>query len=325
MRVRNDPSATPHHQIEKRGIALSNILPSSGQSPFETIRQVRADGSEYWSARDLHAPLGYGRWERFVITIDRAKVAAKNAGSDSQDHFRGASKKVGLGSRAVREIDDIELSRYGAYLVAMNGDPRKPEIAAAQTYFAVKTREAEVAQQSGHAIPTSFADALELAARQARELETVQAENAELVATNAKLSPKARVADQYEANPGITPTVFHKMHFPEIGERQFFEHLYRKDYLIDQRNTRWDERKQEWKDGPEHSHPTAKGKRYFYLQSRLDRNKVRRQQTLVIPGDAEHDLVAALERDGLPSKNRPALPGAQVVSLPSQRRIGGAA
>lgn len=171
-------------------------------------------------------------------------------------------------------------------------------------------------------VPTSFADALELAARQAREIEAVQAENAELAATNAKLSPKARVADQYEANPGITPTVFHKMHFPEIGERQFFEHLYRKDYLIDQRNTRWDERKQEWKDGPEHSHPTAKGKRYFYLQSRLDRNRVRRQQTLVIPGDAEHDLVAALERDGLPSKNQPALPGS-VVQMPSQRRIGG--
>lgn len=174
-------------------------------------------------------------------------------------------------------------------------------------------------------VPTTFAGALELAARQARELEEVRAENTELVETNARLSPKARVADDYEANPGITPTVFHKTHFPEVGERDFFEHLYRKDYLIDQRNTRWDERKAEWKDGPEHAHPTAKGKRYFYLAPKLDRNKVRRQQTLVIPGEAELDLVAALERDGLPSRNRPALPGAPVVHLPRQRRIGGVA
>lgn len=174
-------------------------------------------------------------------------------------------------------------------------------------------------------VPTSFAGALELAARQARELEALQTENTELVATNARLSPKARVADDYEANPGITPTVFHKTHFPEVGERDFFEHLYRKDYLIDQRNIRWDERNKEWKDGPEHAHPTAKGKRYFYLAPKLDRNRVRRQQTLVIPGEAELDLVAALERDGLPSRNRPALPGASVVHLPRQRRIDGGA
>lgn len=185
--------------------------------------------------------------------------------------------------------------------------------------------EAAVAQPHQFMVPTSFAGALELAARQARELEALQTENTELVATNARLSPKARVADDYEANPGITPTVFHKTHFPEVGERDFFEHLYRKDYLIDQRNARWDDRRQEWKDGPEHSHPTAKGKRYFYLAPKLDRNRVRRQQTLVIPGEAELDLVAALERDSLPSRNRPALPGAPVVHLPRQRRIDGGA
>lgn len=185
--------------------------------------------------------------------------------------------------------------------------------------------EVEAAQPRPFMVPTSFAGALELAARQARELEALQTENTELVATNARLSPKARVADDYEANPGITPTVFHKTHFPEVGERDFFEHLYRKDYLIDQRNARWDDRRQEWKDGPEHSHPTAKGKRYFYLAPKLDRNRVRRQQTLVIPGEAELDLVAALERDSLPSRNRPALPGAPVVHLPRQRRIDGGA
>lgn len=170
------------------------------------------------------------------------------------------------------------------------------------------------------AIPQNFPQALRAFAAELERNEQLSAEVAELDATNRKLSPKAARADQYEANPGINPTVFHKTYFSGITERHFFEHLYRKDYLIDQRNARWDEKKQEWKPGPEHLHPTAKGKRYFYLQPTLDRGGVRRSQTLVIPGDAEHDLVAALERDGLPSLNRPAIFSAEVLHMPYQVR-----
>jgi hypothetical protein len=301
---------------------LNDIIASDGQSPFDSIRSVHPDGSEFWSGRDLMPLLGYRKWDRFAPTVEQARSIIE-AESGLEAGEREASRHREAFGRTRQVGDNFHLSRRACYLTAMRGDSRKGEIRAALLYFAAKTRQAELADEQRHAIPTSFADALELAARQAREIEAVQAENAELAATNAKLSPKARIADQYEANPGITPTVFHKMHFPEIGERAFFDHLYRKDYLIDQRNTRWDERKQEWKDGPEHSHPTAKGKRYFYLQSRLDRNGVRRQQTLVIPGDAEHDLVSALERDGLPSKNRPALPLASGELLGNVRRIGG--
>ncbi|MFJ2568894.1 hypothetical protein ACIOYT_00540 [Streptomyces halstedii] len=172
-------------------------------------------------------------------------------------------------------------------------------------------------------IPTTFAGALALAAQQAAELEETRTEVAELVATNARLSPQARVADQYEANPGITPTAFHKAWFPLVPERDFFEHLYSENYLIDQRNARWDKEKKQRRDGPEHYTPTAKGKRYFYLEPKIDAKGIRRQQTRVLPGGAEHDLVAALERDGLPSRNQPPLPGAPVVRF-VRRRIGGA-
>jgi hypothetical protein len=301
---------------------LSSIIPSDGSSPFDSTRHLDDEG-EHWFARELMPQMAYPRWQQFEPVIERAMAAARNTGLDPLEVFRVIPKNPSR--QGGRPGNDYRLTRYAAYLTAMNGDPRKPEVAAAQTYFAAKTREAEVAQAHQFMVPTTFAGALELAARQARELEDIRAENTELVETNSRLSPKARVADDYEANPGITPTVFHKTHFPEVGERDFFEHLYRKDYLIDQRNTRWDERKNEWKDGPEHAHPTAKGKRYFYLAPKLDRNRVRRQQTLVIPGEAELDLVAALERDGLPSRNRPAIPGAQVVRLPQQRHNGGAA
>jgi hypothetical protein len=300
-----------------------SIIPSDGQSPFDAIREIDEDGNEYWSARRLQPLMGYARWHDFKRPLERAMSAARNTGADVEEVFRRSPENPS--GQVGRPGADFRLIRYAAYLTAMNGDPNKSEVAEAQAYFAAKTREAETSQQRPFLVPTTFADALELAARQARELEAVRAEKAELEATNAKLSPKARVADQYEANPGITPTVFHKTHFPAIGERDFFEHLYRKDYLIDQRHTRWNERKEEWQDGPEHAHPTAKGKRYFYLAPKLDRKGVRRQQTLVIPGDAELDLVAALERDGLPSRNRPALPGADVVRLPRQLGRGDSA
>lgn len=290
-----------------------SIIPSDGQSPFDAIRETDDYGHEYWRARRLQPLMGYPRWQDFHRAVDRATASAANTGMDVEDNFRRSPEVSG--SRGPARLD-YRLSRSAAYLVALNGDPNKPEVAAGQAYFVTRTREAELAL----AIPTSYAGALELAARQARELENARTELAEVEATNRKLSPKAARADQYEANPGVTPTVFHKTWFSAVTERQFFEHLYRKDYLIDQRNLRWDERREEWKDGPEHLHPTAKGKRYFYLQPTLDRGGVRRQQTLVIPGDAEHDLVAALERDGLPSINRPAIPGADVLHLPRQLR-----
>ena len=160
---------------------MADLTPTS--SPFEPLRHTNPDGSEYWSARDLQPVMGYDRWERFESAIERASVAAGNSGTDPTDHFRGAAKMVGVGSGAFRSVLDWHLSRYASYLVAMNGDPRKPEIAAAQTYFAVRTREAEIQQAvpvPAFEIPTSFADALELAARQARELETATARVAEL-------------------------------------------------------------------------------------------------------------------------------------------------
>jgi DNA-damage-inducible protein D len=114
---------------------------------FEQIKKVNEYGQEYWSARDLSKILGYTEYGKFLPAIERAKESCKNSGQNIDDHFAGVSDMVKIGSGAERTVSDYSLSRYACYLIAQNGDPRKEEIALAQTYFAIQTRKQEVQQQ----------------------------------------------------------------------------------------------------------------------------------------------------------------------------------
>ena len=108
---------------------------------------IEVDGVECWSARDLQPLLGYSKWENFSKVIEKAKEACRNAGNSDADHFPDVGKMVGIGSGTERKVDDMLLTRYACYVVAQNGDPRKEQIAFAQTYFAIQTRKAELIEQ----------------------------------------------------------------------------------------------------------------------------------------------------------------------------------
>jgi DNA-damage-inducible protein D len=105
------------------------------------------DGLECWSGRELQEILGYSDWRNFINTIQKAVKSCENSGEKESDHFVGVTKLIKIGKGGQKEVQDVALTRYACYLVAQNGDASKPEIAFAQTYFAVQTRKQELIEQ----------------------------------------------------------------------------------------------------------------------------------------------------------------------------------
>lgn len=120
---------------------------SSFDSIATFIEGENKEQVEIWFARDLQAVLGYSRWENFQTAIKRAVESCHSQGINIDDHFREVTKTITLGNGGVREVQDYMLTRYACYLIAQNGDPRKEQIAFAQSYFAVQTRKAELIEE----------------------------------------------------------------------------------------------------------------------------------------------------------------------------------
>ena len=102
---------------------------------------------EYWMARDIQELLDYTEWRNFLLVIDKAKTACANSGQNVTDHFVDVNKMIAMPKGASKEILDMMLTRYACYLIAQNGDPRKEQIAFAQSYFAIQTRKQELLEK----------------------------------------------------------------------------------------------------------------------------------------------------------------------------------
>ena len=118
---------------------------------FEGIKHVDENGAEYWEARELQKALEYKEWRKFNGVINKAIKTCDNSNINVLDHFVGADKMVKTGD-SIRKIKDFKLSRYACYLIAQNGDSRKPVIALAQTYFAIQTRKQELFEKEYNAL-----------------------------------------------------------------------------------------------------------------------------------------------------------------------------
>ena len=123
-----------------------NMEPSK-EAGFEALRQTNEHGAEYWSARSLQPLLGYSQWRRFEQAIERAITSCTESGNDPHYHFAGAGKPITSGKGRIQVVPDYQLSRFACYLIAQNGDPRKPQIARAQSYFAIQTRRQELTDE----------------------------------------------------------------------------------------------------------------------------------------------------------------------------------
>lgn len=177
---------------------MTREITRAGQSPFDDARRTDEFGNEYWSARDLQQLMGYSQWKNFEVPLQRAMKAAANQGMQVDDHF-ARSRKVS-GARGPAQAD-YRLTRFSAYLVAMNGDPNMAQVAAAQAYFAVRTREAEVAPSQPRELTADeiVAQALQITVKRVEALTaTVETQRATL----ALVEPKALAFDRWlSSNP----------------------------------------------------------------------------------------------------------------------------
>lgn len=170
----------------------NSVMPTSGgtNSPFDRVKNINPEtGAEYWSARDLMQLMGYSAWQNFQVALKRAMKSAEVQNMDVTSNFMGSHKISNT-----KPQQDFHLTRFAAYLVAMNGDPNKPEVASAQAYFATKTRQAET---------TPIGDDVKEAIGAMTRSEILQiAMNAEterlaLEAKNKVLEPKADAYDDF--------------------------------------------------------------------------------------------------------------------------------
>lgn len=209
-------------------------LTLTATTPFDALRHATPEGREFWSGRELMEQLGYAQWRDFANAITRARAAAHNSGHDTIAHFASARKVAASGPAA----EDFHLSRYACYLVAMNADPKKARVAEAQTYFAVRTREAEIASApSPFPIPQTYAEALRAAADQAERAELAEAKVAALEPSASAWDHLHEIGADYEVADAAK--ILSRDLNITIGRNRLFGFMHDRDWIFRGKHNAW--------------------------------------------------------------------------------------
>lgn len=269
----------------------NHLEPVNGNitSPFDEIKRTTTDGQEYWSARDLMPLMGYDKWERFAGAVERARTSIEVQGMNPEKEASRLREPYG---KTNQQREDFHLSRFAAYLVAMNGDPRKPEVAAAQAYFAIQTHVAETTKAPAELTRREILT-MALEAEERAELEAARADKAEHRADTLNDWKRAT-----EAGDGLKLSDFRAKYFTSVPQMTFFEHLYAKKWIRDERGQRRNLLGKK-KPGPNHQQPLRKANDYLYRHEQGTYGDKKRLQTRVKPTN-ELGFRDVLIREGLP-------------------------
>lgn len=172
---------------------MSATIATAYAERLDDLKVITLTDGEVWSARDLMVFAGYDRWERFSDAITRAVASVNTTGLDASLHFRGTAKSSPMPNGGFRQVEDVELTRYGCYILFQNADARKPEIAAMQSYFAVQTRRQELTVPAALTDDEIVAQALQITSRRVAALEVRVAE----------LEPVAAESMTYRQSAGL--------------------------------------------------------------------------------------------------------------------------
>lgn len=257
------------------------------------LRTVVIDGRPWFVAADACAVLEIGRTHDAVRGLDEDEKGTETIRTPGGDQAVTIINEPGLYSLILRsrKPQAKAFKRWITHDVI-------PALRQTGTYSLPAQRELSRRELAQMVIEAE--DRADAEAQRADAAEAVAAEKAEQLAIAA---PKAATLDAIEAGDGMTTKAYRKSYFPDIPEVEFFKHLYRRGFLINQRGTgTWDDRRQCYRDGPQHGHPGAAGNPYFYLHSQLDQYDVRRYHARVRPGQPEIKLRDLLIRQGLTPK-----------------------
>lgn len=268
---------------------------------FESIelRTVVIDGEPWFVAADVCAALNIGNTRQAVSYLDDDEVCqapvTTNDGS-GRELPTNVVNEPGLYSMILRsrKPQAKKFKRWITHDVL-------PSLRKTGTYTVpAQVARRELSRRELAEMVIEAEDRADAEARRAEAAESIAAEKTERLAIAA---PKAKTLDAIEAGEGMPLRTFRKSYFPDIPEREFFTHLYRRGFLINQRETGpWDARTQRFRDGAQHGHPAAMANPYLYLHSQLDRHDIRRYHARVRPGQPEIRLRDLLIRQGLTPK-----------------------